>query len=121
MRAEVIPGIIRPFINHETYHVFFTKLANPLKMGIILALREKEMNVSEIVGELGVEQSKISHALASLKNCNILQVKNKGKERIYFLNKDTILPLLDLVDKHSEKYCKICLARKNKIMERYGK
>ena len=102
MRAETI----NPYVNHQTYHFFFTKLANPLKMGIILCLRGKGMSVSEITNELQVEQSKISHALASLKNCNILRVENHGKERIYFLNSDTILPMLDLVDAHSEKHCK---------------
>jgi len=102
MRAETI----HPYVNHQTYHVFFTKLANPLKMGIVLCLRNKGMSVSEITHELQVEQSKISHALASLKNCNILRVENHGKERVYFLNGDTILPMLDLVDAHSEKHCK---------------
>lgn len=90
----------------ETYHVFFTNLANPLKIRIICSLREKDKNVSEISEELGVEQSKISHALASLKCCNIVNVKQKGKERIYFLNKETIIPMLKLIDKHAKTFCK---------------
>lgn len=103
---------INPCLKH-TYHVFFTKLSNQLKMGIILALRNNGKNVSDISEELGVEQSKVSHALASLRNCNILNCANKGKERIYSLNKDTILPILELVEEHSEKYCKgRCFARK---------
>ncbi len=95
-----------PFMNHNSYNVFFMKLANPLKIGIILALRKKDRNVSEIIKELGVEQSKISHALQSLKNCNIVNVKQKGKERVYSLNKDTILPMLNLIDKHAVIHCK---------------
>ncbi len=106
---------VNHYINHYTYHVFFTKLANPLKMGIILCLREKGKNVSEITNELQVEQSKISHALASLKNCNILGVESRGKEHIYSLNKDTILPMLKLVDRHSTKHCKVCLARVREV------
>lgn len=89
-----------------TYNIFFTNLANPLKIGIILTLRKKDKNVSEIVKELGVEQSKVSHALKLLKNCNIVNVKQKGKERVYSLNKETILPMLELIDKHSSLYCK---------------
>jgi len=69
---------------NSTYHVFFTNLANPLKIKIILSLRDKEKNVSELVKELKVEQSKISHALSSLKDCNIVKAKQKGKQRIYF-------------------------------------
>lgn len=95
-----------PYINHNSYHVFFTNLANPLRIGIILCLRKKERNVGEISKELGVEQSKISHALASLKKCNIVNVKQKGKQRIYFLNKDTIVPMLKLIDEHANTYCK---------------
>ncbi len=95
-----------PYMNHRGYHVFFTNLSNPLRIGIILSLRKKGKNVTEITKELGVEQSKISHALKILKNCNIVDVKQKGKERIYSLNKDTILPILNLIDKHALVHCK---------------
>lgn len=95
-----------PYINHNSYHVFFTNLANRLKIGIILELREGSRNVSELMKELKVEQSKISHALTSLKNCNIVNVQTKGKERVYSLNKDTIIPMLDLIDRHALCHCK---------------
>ncbi len=94
------------FMNHNSYHVFFTNLANPLKIGIILELRKGDKNVTELVRELNVEQSKISHALQSLKNCNIVDVETKGKERVYFLNKDSIVPMLNLIDKHAAVHCK---------------
>ncbi|MCK9595964.1 metalloregulator ArsR/SmtB family transcription factor [Candidatus Pacearchaeota archaeon] len=94
-----------PFMNHHSYNIFFTNLANPLKIGIILCLRHKDRNVSEIVKELRVEQSKISHALTSLKNCKIVDVKQKGKERVYSLNKETILPMFELIDRHSTIHC----------------
>ena len=94
-----------PYFNHNSYNIFFTNLANPLKIGIILSLRIKEKNVSELVNDLSVEQSKISHALQTLKSCNIVNMKQKGKERVYSLNKDTILPMLQLIDKHASTYC----------------
>ncbi|MGD9276742.1 MAG: metalloregulator ArsR/SmtB family transcription factor [Candidatus Pacearchaeota archaeon] len=89
----------------NTYHVFFTNLANPLRIQIVSSLKEKQKNVSELVKELNVEQSKLSHALASLRNCNIVVVKQKGKERIYSLNKKTILPILRIIDKHAKTFC----------------
>ncbi len=95
-----------PFMNHNSYHVFFTNLANPLKIGIILELRKGDKNVTELVKELKVEQSKLSHALMSLKKCNIVDVKKKGKERVYSLSKDTIVPMMDLIDKHAHIHCK---------------
>jgi DNA-binding transcriptional ArsR family regulator len=95
-----------PCLSYHNYNIFFTNLANPLKIGIILSLRTKEKNVSEIVKDLKVEQSKISHALQSLKSCSIVNMKQKGKERVYSLNKETIVPMLELIDKHSACYCK---------------
>ena len=94
-----------PFFNHNSYNIFFSNLANPLKIGIILSLREKSKGVSELVRDLEVEQSKISHALQSLKCCNIVNMKQRGKERIYSLNKDTIVPILELIDKHASVHC----------------
>lgn len=96
-------------MNNNTYHIFFTNLANPLKIQIISNLKKKEKNVTELSKELKVEQSKVSHALSSLKCCNIVQVKQKGKQRVYSLNKKSIVPMLNLIDKHSKTYCnKIC-------------
>lgn len=89
----------------ETYHLFFTNLANKLKMKIVLELRKGERNVGELCDALKVEQSKVSHALSSLKCCNIVLVKKDGKKRVYSLNKETIIPILDLIDKHSTKCC----------------
>lgn len=96
---------INPYFNHSNYNIFFTNLANPLKIGIILSLRAKEKNVSELVSNLKVEQSKISHALQSLRTCSIVNMKQKGKERIYSLNKKTIIPMLELIDKHANLHC----------------
>ena len=56
--------------------------------------------------KIKIEQSKISHALTTLKCCNIVKVKQKGKQRIYFLNKNTIIPMLKLIDKHAKTFCK---------------
>ena len=92
-------------MKNNTYHLFFSNLANPLKIDIITSLKEKEKNVSELVKELRVEQSKISHALKSLRNCNIVEVQQNGKERIYSLNKKTILPMLNLIDRHAKVCC----------------
>ncbi len=97
----------------NTYHIFFSNLSNPLRISIITSLKEKEKNVTELVKELKVEQSKVSHALKSLRDCRIVEAKQKGKERIYFLNKKTIVPLLSLIDKHAKNFCECkCCASK---------
>lgn len=92
------------------YYIFFGNLANPLKVEIISALKEENMSVLELAGKLNEEQSKISHALKSLKNCSIVNVKSDGKKRIYSLNKETILPMLEIIDRHESKFCGRCRA-----------
>ncbi len=99
------------YVKMNKYYIFFGNLANPLKIGIITLLKERDMSVSEIVGELGVEQSKLSHALKSLRDCNIVNAKRDGKKRIYSLNKTTILPMLEIIDKHEKDFCKGKCAR----------
>ena len=90
----------------ETYYFFFSKLANKLKIDIIKELRKSPSSVMNLVKKLKVEQSKLSHALASLRCCNIVEVKQKGKSRVYYLNKQTIVPILKLIDKHAYTFCK---------------
>jgi DNA-binding transcriptional ArsR family regulator len=92
-------------MNNSAYHVFFTNLANPLKIEIISALKEKGSSVGELSEKLNVEQSKISHALALLKKCRIVSVEQNGKQRIYSLNKKTIIPMLKMIDEHSKSFC----------------
>lgn len=87
-----------------SYCTFFTNLANPLKMEIILSLKKEAKNVSELTKELKVEQSKLSHALASLKKCKIVNSKQVGKKRIYSLSK-TVIPMLEMTDKHARSCC----------------
>ena len=96
------------------YYIFFGNLANPLKIEIITKLKIKESNVNQLCKELNVEQSKLSHALKSLKNCSIVNVKKVGKQRIYNLNKKTILPMLKIIDKHEKIFCKHCIALQKK-------
>jgi DNA-binding transcriptional ArsR family regulator len=97
------------------YYIFFGNLANPLKIEIISELKKKPLSVLELAGRLNVEQSKLSHALASLRCCSIVNVKQQGKKRIYELNKETIMPMLELIDKHEKKFCCECAALKNKF------
>jgi len=92
-------------VKSNQYHVFFGNLANPLRIDIITTLKNKELGVTEMSKKLRVEQSKLSHALANLRNCNIVSVKQKGKERVYSLNEKTIIPILNLIDKHSQLNC----------------
>jgi len=88
----------------KTYMGFFRALCNETRLGIILCLIKKPMNVTQIVKELGMEQSRVSHNLQCLEKNGFVKVSRKGKERVYTLNKDTITPILMGIKKHSQKY-----------------
>jgi DNA-binding transcriptional ArsR family regulator len=92
-------------MNESGYHSFFINLSNPLKMDIVLSLKKGKKNVGELCEDLDVDQSKVSHALSCLKGCKIVDSKQKGKNRIYSLNKKTIVPMLKILDKHSRNFC----------------
>lgn len=89
-------------------HLFFETISTKLKIAILVRLKEKPASVTYLATVLKQERSKVSHALLSLAECNFVDAKKEGKNRIYSLNKDTVIPLMRLVDKHMRKYCKFC-------------
>lgn len=89
----------------SSFENFFVNFANKTKLDILMLLREGPLSVNEISKKIGEEQSKVSHNLKKLSRCNILTVEQKGKQRIYSLNKETVLPMLELVGKHVKSYC----------------
>lgn len=93
-------------MNCPSYELFFETFSNKTRMKIIEALSLGPKSVTQICKITGEEQSKVSHNLKKLIQCHFLDVSRKGKKRIYSLNKDTIIPVLGLVEKHVSKYCK---------------
>jgi DNA-binding transcriptional ArsR family regulator len=91
--------------SYEAYEVFFETLANQNRLRIINALRAGERNVTEIVKKTGLEQTCVSHCLARLERCGFVSAKRQGKYKVYGLNKETIEPLMRLIDNHTRKYC----------------
>ena len=90
---------------NNSYYNFFMNFANKTKLDIIIALKNGSLSVTDIAEKIKEEQSKVSHNLKNLTECNILTVKQKGKNRIYSLNKDTVMPMLKIVEKHVKKSC----------------
>ncbi|MBT7706462.1 winged helix-turn-helix transcriptional regulator [archaeon] len=92
-------------MNKSTYYLFFSNLSSQLRISIVEALKDSPSSVTELSSTLKIEQSKLSHALKNLRCCNIVSVEQKGKQRIYSLNKKTIVPILELIDKHAKTFC----------------
>jgi DNA-binding transcriptional regulator GbsR (MarR family) len=74
-------------------------------------LQEKPSTVQEICTELGREQSLISHALSTLRECNFVDYRKEGKKSIYYIKSDIFTkkknkPLFEIFEEHAKKYCK---------------
>jgi len=89
-----------------SYKLFFKAFSNNTRFEIIRLLKKGPKSVTEICKELGFEQSRVSHNLKCLENCGFVSSKRNGKNKIYSLDKKHILPILENIDKHIERYNK---------------
>ena len=97
----------------SSYYMFFDTISNKTRMSIIESLLKGDKSVNDICSDLKEEQSKVSHSLKRLMECNFLEVQRDGKKRVYSLNKKTVVPILKLVDKHVHMFCNgSCMKKK---------
>ena len=90
---------------YDSYKIFFGTLVSESRLKIINLLRKRKRNVSEIMKELNMDQTSVSHDLSRLKKCSFVNVEIRGKFRYYSLNKETIKPLMETIDKHMSSHC----------------
>ncbi len=90
---------------YNAYKLFFGSLTSHHRLRIINELRKKPMNVSELIKKLNLEQSVISHNLKRLRSCGFVNIEKNGKYRLYSLNNETIVPLMEIIDRHMSKFC----------------
>ena len=90
---------------YGAYKIFFGTLVSGSRLKILNFLRTGKKNVSEIMRELNMNQTGISHDLARLKKCGFVEVEISGKFRYYKINMKTIKPLMELIDKHMAENC----------------
>lgn len=87
------------------YALLFQAFTNPSRMRILQVLRDREnMNVTQISGKTGLEQTTVSHNLRCLAFCGLVTAEREGKSRVYSLNKATVIPLLEIARVHVKKY-----------------
>ena len=90
---------------YGAYKIFFGTLCSESRLKIINFLRNGKKNVSEIMKDLNMNQTAVSHDLARLKQCGFVKCDIEGKFRYYKLNEKTISPLMALIDSHMSQYC----------------
>ena len=87
-----------------SYKLFFKALSNKTRFEIVQLLRKGPLDVTSISSELGFEQSRVSHNLKCLEDCGFVSANRNKKNKVYSLDEEHIMPLLDEVEKHIEKY-----------------
>jgi ArsR family transcriptional regulator, nickel/cobalt-responsive transcriptional repressor len=75
-------------------------LATPSRLLILATLRDGPRSVSEIIAEVGMEQSAVSHQLRVLRDHAVVSVERRGRERLYGLRDEHIGALLDHAQRH---------------------
>lgn len=79
---------------------FFKIISDGTRLSILYLLKEKERNVSDIVREMNMEQSAISHQLRILKDSRLVRSHREGKSMIYQLDDEHIFDILNQVRIH---------------------
>lgn len=69
--------------------------SEPTKHGILARLREREHNVSELVGALADEQSNVSHHLQVLRDAGLVAARREGRKQVYRIADPEVGRLLD--------------------------
>ncbi|MET7996777.1 metalloregulator ArsR/SmtB family transcription factor [Amycolatopsis sp. NPDC005232] len=78
-------------------------LAAPIRMAIVLQLREAERSVHELVDALDIAQPLISQHLRVLKTAGVVQGERRGREVVYRLIDDHLAHIVaNAVDHVSE-------------------
>lgn len=99
------------------YKLFFKAFSNNTRFEIIKLLKKGPKNVTQICKNLDFEQSRVSHNLKCLEACGFVSYKSNGKNRVYSLDTIYIIPILDNIGKHIDRYNKrleYCGILKNK-------
>ena len=72
----------------------FRGLADPTRLGIVLALQAGERRVVDLVAELGGSQANVSGHLACLKDCGLVADRAQGRANFYRLARPELASLL---------------------------
>ena len=76
----------------------FYGFSDPSRLSILEALRDRPLNVTDIVTRTGLTQSNVSNHLGCLRDCGLVVREQQGRFAVYQLSDPRISTLLDLVD-----------------------
>lgn len=91
-RRDVVAGTTR----------LFAVLADPTRLRIVAALRERELCVCDVAAVVGQSESAVSHHLKLLREQRIVRDRKDGRRRYYTLDDEHVRELLGLAISHVE-------------------
>ncbi|MFV0258629.1 MAG: ArsR/SmtB family transcription factor [Acidimicrobiales bacterium] len=93
-----------PYVEHVDAAADLLKaLANPLRLRIVMALRDGPRCVHELVDELGVKQPLVSQHLRVLRGARLLHTERRGREIAYSLQDDHVLHIASDAISHANE------------------
>ena len=78
-------------------------LSTPSRVQILGCLLDGPHSVGELIDELGIEQSAVSHQLRVLRDQSLVRVERVGRQRVYALQDDHVATLLHAALSHAER------------------
>jgi ArsR family transcriptional regulator, zinc-responsive transcriptional repressor len=90
--------------DYVSHKLLLRAIANETRFAIISLLKQKPFSVGEICEKLDFEQSRVSHNLKCLVDCGFVNSEQDGRNKIYALDDKTIRPMLQLMERHVERY-----------------
>jgi len=78
-------------------------LSTPSRVQILGCLLDGPHSVGELVDELGMEQSTVSHQLRVLRDHTLVRVDRVGRQRVYALHDEHVTALLGDALRHVEE------------------
>ena len=76
----------------------FRGFSDPSRLGILDALRNGPLTVSEIVEATGLSQPNVSNHLGCLRDCGLVVAEQEGRYVTYHLSDDRVGELLSLAE-----------------------
>lgn len=79
---------------------FYKIFGDPTRLKILLALKDGEASVTDLVHIVNMNQSAVSHQLRILKQSRLAKVRREGKNAFYSFNDEHINLILKLGIEH---------------------
>ncbi|WP_394750989.1 ArsR/SmtB family transcription factor [Spongiimicrobium salis] len=78
----------------------FQAIADPVRRGIIELLAEETRTVNAIAEKFDISRPAISKHLKILKECDIIDFKKEGRERLCFIQPQNLIPAFMWIDQY---------------------